>query len=424
MIDYEALLRREVIPALGCTEPIACAYAASWAASVLGSKPDSISVSGSRNILKNAMSVGIPGSDMVGLPIAAALGALGGKPDRQLEVLADITPEQVSESREMVTSGKVSVTQEQDVEPLYVSVTLTSGAHTAKAVVQRCHTQLTDLILDGRALRHEELPAVTVGAEQTEQTSVQDIRAFCKSVDAERLAFLKAGGEMNLRMSELGLSGGYGMGVGRSLADAGRSASLVGDDIGSDAVAATAAACDARMAGAQLPVMSVAGSGNQGLVCTIPVAVYARRLGKDEQSLLRAVALSELITIHIKRQIGRLSALCGCGIAASVGAGCGILYQMGGSDTQSDYVIKNMIAGITGMVCDGAKAGCALKVANALGAATQCAALALNNVCVPSIDGIVDGDLEKTIANLGSVGRDGMAQADQLILNLMTSKSE
>lgn len=423
MIDYEAMLRRENVPALGCTEPIACAYAASWAASVLKCKPEQIRVEGSRNVLKNAMSVGIPGSDMVGLPIAAALGAVGGNHLRELEVLAELTPEQVAESREMVLAGKVTVSQKQDVESLYIEVTVQGGGHTATAVVRRCHTQLTDLSLDGRSLRHECLPEQSETPEDEMEMSVHDIYEYCMAADTERLKFLLDGVKLNLRMAEEGLTEKCGINVGKCLADASQKNYLFGEDIGSKAVAVTAAACDARMAGVRLPVMSVAGSGNQGMVCTVPVAVYAKGMNASEEMLIRALAVSELVTIHIKSRLGRLSALCGCGIAAAVGTSCGIVVLLGGGEKQIEFAITNMVANITGMICDGAKAGCAMKVATAVSAGIQCAALAMSGVCVPAIDGIVDSDIEKTIANLGHVGCEGMAQTDQVILNLMTGKT-
>ena len=423
MMDYEAMLRRENVPALGCTEPIACAYAAAWAASVLPCKPDRIEVEGSRNMLKNAMSVGIPGSDMVGLPIAAALGAVGGNHLRELEVLAELTPEKIAESREMVLAGKVTVRQKQDVESLYIEVKVTGGGHTATAIVRRYHTQLTDLTLDGRALRHERLPEQGSASAEELGMSVRGIYEYCTTADTNRLKFLLDGAKLNLRMAEEGLNEKCGINVGKCLADAAHHKRLFGEDIGSRAVAATAAACDARMAGARLPVMSVAGSGNQGMVCTIPVAVYAEGIQASEEQLIRALAVSELITIHIKSRLGRLSALCGCGIAAAVGTSCGVVLLLGGGEKQIEYAITNMVANITGMICDGAKAGCAMKVATAVSAGIQCAVLVMNDVCVPPIDGIVDSDIEKTIANLGYVGREGMAQTDQVILDLMTGKT-
>ncbi len=425
MTDYAGILRREVAPALGCTEPIAVSYAAAWAAKALDAPVEKIEVLGSRNILKNAMSVGIPGSDMAGLPIAAALGALGGRTDIGLEVLRDVTAAHVERGKRMIAGGQVAVRQKANCEPLYVEVRVEGGGHTATAIIQRTHTNLTDLTRDGEVLRHEALaeaaPSAPTGAKR--EMTVHGIWAYCTEADAAELAFLEEGVRMNQRAAETGLKGGYGMSVGHNIAITGASSNVVGTDMGTCAVATTAAACDARMAGAPVPVMSLAGSGNQGLVATLPVAVFAQKLSCEREKLLRAVALSDLITVRIKEGIGRLSALCGCGIAAAVGASCGILYLLGGDENQMQYAIKNMVANITGMVCDGAKSGCAVKVATAVSAAVQCAVLAKNNVSAPSIDGIVDSDVEKTIENLGSVGRDGMAQADQVILDMMTAKA-
>ncbi len=423
MTNYEALLHKEVMPALGCTEPVAVAYAAAWATKTMGHEVERIEVWGSRNILKNAMSVGIPGSDLTGLPIAAALGALAGRTDIGLEVLRDVTREHVVLGKRMMEEGRILVRQKQDVDPLYIEVQVFGKGHSATAVIQRTHTHVTDLICDGAVIRHEELEAASASRHEYEHMTVRDIWRFCTEVPAEKLQFLQEGAEMNLAAAREGMQGGYGMAVGHNIASAGKGGNIMGSDMGTCAVATTAAACDARMAGASVPVMSVAGSGNQGLVCMIPVAVFAQKSNVDQERFLRAVALSVLVTVRIKRGIGRLSALCGCGIAAAVGASCGILYVLGGNEKQVQYAIKNMVANITGMVCDGAKSGCAVKVATSVSAAVQCAVLAMNNVHAPDMDGIVDGDVEKTIENLGSVGRDGMAQADQLILDLMTGKA-
>jgi len=421
MMDYVDVLKREVVPALGCTEPIAVAYAAAWAASVLDEKVVKISVLASRNILKNAMSVGLPGCSMTGIPIAAALGALGGRTDIGLEVLRDISEETVKAGSEMVEKGLVSVEQKAQCEPLYVEVTAYGEQHQACAIIARNHNLITDLIRDGKVIRHIELEELSP-KQEAETMRVESIWTYCMQAPLSDIAFLEEGIEMNLTAAKTGIKGGYGMSVGYNIALGENSASILGNDVGMWAVAMTAAACDARMAGASIPVMSVAGSGNQGLVCMLPVAVFAEKLGRNKEQLLRAVALSALITVHMKQGIGRLSALCGCGIAAAVGASCGILFLLNGGKAQMQFAIQNMVANITGMVCDGAKSGCAIKVATAVSAAVQCAVLAVNNVSVPARDGIVDKDVEKTIENLGSVGRNGMFQADQLILDMMTAR--
>ncbi len=423
MTDYAQILKNEVKPALGCTEPIAVAYAAACAARALGAQPEEIEVLASRNILKNAMSVGVPGSGMAGIPIAAALGALGGDADAGLEVLHSICEAHVEAGKRMIAEGRIRVSQKSGCESVYVEVRLSGGGHEASAILQRTHTNITDITLDGRTLRHQALAGEGDAPDAQPEMTVAGIWDYCQRAAVDELRFLKAGIDMNLRAAQVGMQGGYGMSVGHNIAAAGETSGVLGSDMGTCAVATTAAACDARMAGAPVPVMSVAGSGNQGLVCTLPVAVFAQKLGSGEEKLLRATALSDLTTVHIKQGIGRLSALCGCGIAAAVGASCGILYLLGGNEKQVQYTIKNMVANITGMVCDGAKSGCAVKVATAVSAAVQCAVLAMNNVHAPSIDGIVDRDVEKTIDNLGSVGREGMAMADQLILDLMTAKT-
>lgn len=422
MTDYHALLKSEVTPALGCTEPVAVAYAAAWAARTLACPVERIAVLASCNIIKNAMGVGIPGTDMVGLPIAAALGALGGESEAGLEVLSACGPKERARAKAFVCEGCVTVGQKQTAEALYVEVCVWGDGHSATAVVQRRHTRLTEVRLDDTVVLHSELEAQGVTGDGPD-TSVSGIWDYITRAPGVDLSFLLEGVAMNTRAAEEGLKGEYGMAVGYNLAKPCPQGAVFGDDIGSRAVAKTAAACDARMAGATVPVMSVAGSGNQGLVCTIPVAVFARSLKADDESMLRALALSDLITIHIKRGIGRLSALCGCGIAAAVGASCGITYLLGGGPAQIRFCIQNMIANITGMVCDGAKSGCAVKVATAVSAAVQCAVLATNNIHAQALDGIIEADVEKSIANLGIVGREGMALADQVILNMMVKKA-
>ena len=422
-MNYEEILHREVMPALGCTEPIAVAYAAAWARKTLGQPVERMEVNASRNILKNAMSVGIPGTDMAGLPIAAALGAIGGRTDVGLEVLGSITPEQAAQGMDMVRAGKIVVSQKQGVEALYIEVVVSGGGHSAEAIIRRTHTHVTDLLCDGTVIKHDELEELSAHGGESDPMTVHEIFQFCQTVPAEKLSFLREGIELNMAAAKEGLDGRYGLSVGHNIAATGASSNLMGSDIGTCAVATTAAACEARMAGAKVPVMSVAGSGNQGLVCTLPVVIFAQKCDVGQERLLRAVALSDLVTIHIRRGIGRLSPLCGCGIAAAVGASCGILSVLGGNEQQMNYAIKNMVANVTGMVCDGAKSGCAVKVATAVSAAVQCAVLAINNAHVPSIDGIVDSDVEQTIRNLGSIGRDGMAQTDQVILDMMTSKA-
>lgn len=422
MTDYHALLTGEVIPALGCTEPVAVAYAAAWAARTLARPIERISVLASCNILKNAMGVGIPGTDMAGLPIAAALGALGGESEAGLEVLSGCGAKECVRAKAFVAEGRVTVGQKQTSEALYVEVCVWGDGHSAAAVIQRRHTLLTEVRLDDSVVLQSELEAQGEAGKGPD-ISVGGIWDYITQAPEEEFSFLMEGVAMNLRAAEEGLKGGYGMAVGYSIAKSCRHGEVFDSSIGSRAVATTAAACDARMAGATVPVMSVAGSGNQGLVCTVPVAIFAQSLKVKNEMMLRALALADLITIHIKHGIGRLSALCGCGIAAAVGASCGITYLLGGELAQIRFCIQNMIANITGMVCDGAKSGCAVKVATAVSAAVQCAVLASDNIQAQAIDGIVEQDVEKSIANLGIIGREGMAAADQVILDMMVKKA-
>lgn len=430
--DFIALIRREVKPALGCTEPIAVALASARACEELracGCRIESVEVAVSPNILKNGMGVGIPGTGMVGLNIAAALGAVCGNSKYGLEVLHELCPESVRLAVEMNGEGRVKVSLADTPELLYVRASASGKGHVAAAVISGSHDSLVSVTLDGKVVLSAVSDAGSDGKckctcgydpDMARTITVRQIVDFAVGVPLEKIEFMRESLEMNSRLSDEGLAHPYGLQVGRTLLEEGNSP-VYGDNLLTYAMARTAAASDARMAGCTLSAMSNSGSGNQGITVTLPVIAIAEKTGASREHLFRALAMSHLVAIHIKGHLGRLSALCGC-VIASTGASCGIVYLRGGGYDQICASIKNMIGNITGMVCDGAKVGCALKVASGVACALQSAVLALEGRCISANDGIIEEDIEKTISNLGRIGRDGMRTTDKMILDIMTCK--
>ncbi len=425
------LIRREVVPATGCTEPVAVALCAAHAARALGAeRPTSVAVRLSGNMLKNAMGVGIPGTGMTGLPIAVSIGALFGEPDNQLEVLGGMTDENIAEARGFLDNIKISLKDDPDgtLPILYIEVEIcgSEGGH-AKAVISGGHTSLVYLEVNGNVsvdLRDRAACDAAVGSTACGEDPVLDMStvwAYAMESPVEELRFILESRRMNKAIAEQAFMGNYGHCVGRTL-HCTRQEAMMGDSIFSRILSYTSAASDARMAGAPIPVMSNSGSGNQGIVATIPVAVYAEEIFASEEQTIRALALSHLTVIYIKQSLGRLSALCGC-VAASTGSGCGICYLMGGGYKEVVATAKNMVANLTGMICDGAKPSCALKVTSGVSTAMMSAMMAMEGHCVTSAEGIIDDDIDRTVRNLTRIGRDGMRVTDRLILDIMTSKS-
>ena len=435
--EITELIKKEVKPALGCTEPIAVALAAAKAAEILTdrcpccgtawreSSGFNVAVEVSGNILKNGMGVGIPGTGMVGLHIAAALGAVCGKSEYGLEVLHDLCGSSVERAKELVNSGLVKVMHTETGHKLYVKVTISAGeGHSASAVIEDDHDNIVETCFDGTVLQCSQ-------AQQQDNTAdhrgtldykltLKEIYDFASSVDFKDISFILESRDLNLKLAKEGLSGDYGLKVGKTISsDSYRE--VFGNDFMSYAMALTAAASDARMAGCTLPAMSNSGSGNQGITVTMPVIAYALKYDVPEEQLARALVLSHLTAIHIKGYLGKLSALCGC-VIASTGASCGITYLRGGSYQHVCAAVKNMIGNITGMVCDGAKVGCAMKVASGVSSAIQSAVLAMDGTCISEHDGIIEKDIEKTIRNLGQIGSVGMQGADSMILDIMVCK--
>ena len=416
-----ALINREVIPAIGCTEPIAVALCVAKATETLGCKPEKIKALLSANILKNAMGVGIPGTGMIGLPIAIALGSLIGKSEYQLEVLKDSTPEAVEQGKKLIDSQAIDIALKLGIEEkLYIEVICEANGKKATAIISGGHTHFTYIARDEEIILNKQSVSTTSVNTDDIELTLQKVHEFATTTPIDEIRFILETRNLNKNAAERSLKGNYGHQLGKTLNSANTNL-MMGDNTFTHILSYTSAACDARMAGAMIPVMSNSGSGNQGITATLPVVVYAEDNQKTEEELIRALALSHLTVIYIKQSLGRLSALCGCVVAAT-GSSCGITYLMGGNYEQISFAVKNMIANITGMICDGAKPSCALKLASGVSTAILSAVLAMENKCVTSVEGIIDDDVDQCIRNLTLIGSKGMNETDKLVLDIMTHK--
>ena len=417
-----ALMKREVVPAVGCTEPMAVALCVARATEALGCRPEKITALLSANILKNAMGVGIPGTGMIGLPIAIALGAIIGKSEYKLEVLKDITPEALEQGKQYINDGRINIQLKEDCcDKLYVEAIVESGGHTASAVIQGSHTNFVSISRDGSIMLVDEVPDGFVGDDDNDiALNMRLVYDFAMEATLDEIRFILETRDYNLKAAEESLKGNYGHCLGKTMHRP-LSHGIFGNTIFSRILSKTALACDARMGGALIPVMSNSGSGNQGICATNPVAVYAMENENTEEELIRALTLSHLTAIYIKQSLGKLSALCGC-VVASIGSSCGITYLMGGDYERMCHAVKNMVANLTGMICDGAKPSCALKITSGVSTALLSAVLAMEGRHVTSAEGIVDDDVDRCIHNLTIIGADAMCATDQMVLNIMTGK--
>lgn len=420
------LVRHWVVPAIGCTEPICVALAVSKATEVLGTVPSHIEARLSANILKNAMGVGIPGTGMVGLPIAIALGALIGKPELGLEVLRDCTPADVERGKEFIAQERISISLKDDApEKLFVEILATGqNGDSAKVVIAREHTHYIYIGRGEEVLLNEPLHASEndseAGNEEKIFLTLRKVWEYATTMPLEEIAFINEARRLNEEAARLSLEGNYGHCLGKTLSRP-LGKGILGESIFSHILSSTSCACDARMAGAMIPVMSNSGSGNQGICATNPVVVFAEENHNTAEEMTRALMLSHLTAIYIKLNLGTLSALCGCVVAAT-GSSCGITYLMGGTYEQMTFAVKNMIANLTGMICDGAKPSCALKLTTGVSTAVLSAMLAMQGNCVTSVEGIIDDDVDKSIRNLVSIGADAMNETDRCVLDIMTHK--
>ena len=434
------LIKREVIPAIGCTEPIAVALCVAKATEILGCKPHRIEAHLSANILKNAMGVGIPGTGMIGLPIAIALGALIGKSEYGLEVLKECTPDAVEAGKRMIADEAISIKLKEDItEKLYIEITATAATtassattasaattasscpQSATAIIAGGHTNFIYLSHNGEVLLDAPLKSTAEQNGNKTALTLKKVYDFATTAPLEEIEFILEAQRLNKAAAETSFKGRYGHQLGRTLKESTREMSILGNNTFSKILSYTTAACDARMAGVMVPVMSNSGSGNQGITATLPITIYAEENNKSREELIRALTLSHLTVIYIKQSLGRLSALCGCVVAAT-GSSCGITYLMGGGYNQISFAVQNMIATLTGMVCDGAKPSCSLKIASGVSTSLLSAILAMEEQCVSSVEGIIDNDVDKSILNLTRIGSESMNETDHAVLDIMTHK--
>lgn len=410
-----SLIHKEVVPAIGCTEPMAVALCTAKATEQLGCRPEHIEVLLSANILKNAMGVGIPGTGTIGLPIAIALGALIGKSEYQLEVLKDLTPEAVAEGKRFIDEKRIRIGLKQgECDKLYVEVTCQAGQRSETAIIAGSHTHFVAGDASySRTSNLDDADEITL--------NMRMVYDFATTAPLDEIRFINEARLMNMNAAREALKGNYGHNLGKTI-DRPLSKGIFGNTIFSHIISRTASACDARMGGAMIPVMSNSGSGNQGICATNPVCVYAKENENTEEELIRALILSHLTAIYIKQSLGKLSALCGC-VVASIGSSCGITYLMGGDYEHVCRSVKNMIANLTGMICDGAKPACSLKITSGVSTALLSSLLAMEGKCVTSEEGIVDDSVDQSIHNLTSIGADAMCKTDELVLDIMISKS-
>ena len=416
-----ALIQREVVPAVGCTEPIAVALCTARATETLGQRPEKITVMLSANILKNAMGVGIPGTGMIGLPIAIALGAIVGRSEYELEVIKDVTPETLEEGKAYVEEKRIDIRLKAGItEKLYIDVVCEAAGHKAEAVISGSHANFVYISKDGETLLDVKNTGCEDGDNGDPELCMRTVYDFATTTPVDEIAFILKTRQYNLKAAEESVKGNFGHCLGKTI-DRPLSHGIFGNSIFSHILSRTASACDARMGGAMIPVMSNSGSGNQGICATNPVAVYAMENENTEEELIRALTLSHLTAIYIKQSLGKLSAVCGC-VVASIGSSCGITYLMGGDYNRVCNSVKNMIANLTGMICDGAKPSCSLKIASGVSTALLSSLLAIEGRCVTAVEGIIDDDVDRSIRNLTRIGSETMNQTDEMVLDIMTHK--
>lgn len=416
--NYLNILKHELVPALGCTEPIAIAYAAAKARQVLGEFPDSVEMSCSGNIIKNVKGVTVPNSGgMKGIDVAAVLGIVGGDADRALEVLECVTPEHIQKTKELVESRMCSCTLVDGVANLYIVAKVSKGERYAEVTIVNHHTNITKIVRDGEVLLDQpvEAEAEDAGIDKS-QLTVKDILDFanCVKIDDVR-EILERQITMNTAISQEGLDNNYGAQIGKTLM------SVWGKSVTTRACARAAAGSDARMGGCSMPVVINSGSGNQGMTVSLPVIAYAEEWEVSKEKLYRSLVVSNLIAIHQKYYIGSLSAYCGA-VSAACGAGAGITYMYGGNYQQVSLTIINTLGNVGGIVCDGAKPSCAAKIASSVDAALMAFHLSVQNKSFLPGEGIIKGDVEETIKSMGYIGRVGMRATDTEILNIMIDR--
>ena len=415
------LIKEQVVPAIGCTEPIAVALCVAKATELLGQKPEHIELRLSANILKNAMGVGIPGTGMIGLPIAIALGALIGKSEYNLEVLKDLDAHSLEDGKQYVKENHIDIKLKKgECDKLYIEVNCEADSNKATAIIACKHTNIVYEERNNEVLLDKRTQTKCEDTEDAVTLNLRMVYDFAMTTPVDEIRFILATRDYNIKAAEESIKGNYGHCLGKTM-DRPLSHGIFGNSIYSHIISKTASACDARMGGAMIPVMSNSGSGNQGICATNPVAVFAQENENTEEELIRALTLSHLTAIYIKQSLGVLSALCGC-VVASIGSSCGITYLMGGTYEDICHAVKNMIANLTGMICDGAKPSCSLKICSGVSTALLSALLAREGKHVTCAEGIIDQDVDQSIHNLTSIGKEAMCATDDMVLKIMTQK--
>lgn len=409
------ILREELVPAMGCTEPIALAYCAAVARDTLGQLPDRVVIGASGSIIKNVKSVIVPNTDhLKGIPAAAAAGIVAGDASKELEVISQVTPEQIAQMKAFLEHTDISVEHIENGITFDIIVTLYKGSSYAKVRIANYHTNIVLIEKDGEIL--SQTPVTGESEEGLTDRTLLDMEAiwdFATTVDvADVRDILDRQISFNMAIAEEGLRGNYGANIGSVLLD------MEGNDVRVRAKAMAAAGSDARMNGCELPVIINSGSGNQGITASVPVIVYARELGVDQEKLYRALTLSNLTAIHQKTPIGRLSAYCGA-VSAGAGAGVGIAYLCGGGYEEIIHTVVNALAVVSGIICDGAKASCAAKIASAVEAGILGYQMYTRGQQFYGGDGIVASGVEATLKNVGRLGREGMKETNQEIIHMM-----
>lgn len=424
MQNYTSILRAELVPAMGCTEPISIAFAAAKAAAILGTRPAHMKVTCSGNIIKNVKGVTVPNSGgLKGIETAAVLGALGGNADKELEVISEIDDHARKLTQELLSEGICEVDLAEHVPNLYIRMEVFSRDHSAVVIIEDYHTNITYIEKDGEVLYRQDDAALTgdtrdilADAPDYSQMSLKGILEYAGSVDIHDIEeILEPQIRCNTAISQEGLDNPWGARVGKTILE------NWGSDVKACACARTAAGSDARMSGCPLPVIINSGSGNQGITVTMPVVTYAEAWHISRQKLYRSLCVANLVSIHIKHYIGSLSAFCGA-VSASCGAGAAITYMSGGSYEEIGGTITNTLGNVGGIVCDGAKPSCAAKIASSVHAALLAHYMSTSGKEFREGEGFVEGDVERTIRNMGYIGKVGMNETDREILNIMIDK--
>lgn len=415
------VIKDEMKPALGVTEPVAVALASSKAYQLVGGEVKEISITTDPALFKTGVACVVPGTDETGFAMAAVLGVVVGDPSLGMEVLKNVDGKSVAKAKSLLRQRIAHVAIKKEQAGIYVEAVVKTSDGVGRVVIEDKHDQIVLLEANGEAKYQQEVK----GGEQKQfditSLKVSDLISFAREVPFEDIEFVLDSVRLNRELAQEGLTNWYGMGVGLAMTGLLKE-NKIADDLVTSAQILVAAACDARIGGAQKAAMSIAGSGSHGITATLPIAAVAERMGIGEEKLARSIALSLLLTVYIKAFSGRLSAFCGCAVTAASGAAAGIVFLMGGDEGQVGSAIKNIAADVTGIICDGGNAGCALKTSTGAGAAIRAALLAMKGVVIPACSGIVGKDVEETIRGMGQVSSPGMLETDKVILDIIANR--